>query len=755
MGNIGSFLFPWPFHPQVPSPYSRSWRMNAPLFFTSHPSLRRLWSLAILLLLGTAPGCGGVGVTGSGGGGGGGEQNLGLNLDTPYDEIQLSVPSNLPAPGLGEGAGGVSTGAGFASAIGGANVTAVLQRGIFNPNWTQSSNPNSARLAWATYWLDMTDVTEATTLVLSWLEAPQTEYVWVGLSNWDENRWTWLKLNASGTLPPPDSLNPFIRDVDSMLACTILVAGATNAILDGLRTDQDAPPPPVALLNENAHLGINLEAITDYSPSVEFVDVFQTARNWIPQDLVGGPWDNGNTVNVDSNGWVTSLDPGQAVATLMMVDAAGVHPSGQYICLYDGEGTIEFKAEGSIAWSTPGRMGVDINNGPGSFVLMRITSTNPANYLRNIRLIMPGYESTYQSQVFSPEFLSSLSPFKVLRFTKWGATVTSTVETWANRTTLQSFTQARQRGPSAGASLELMIDLSNANLSDAWICIPHLADNDYVLNAATLIRDRLDRRLRVYVEYSNEIWNNQFIASTYCRDQGLALGLSGNNFEAQLRFSSQRSQEIHSIFSEIFVDQPDRLVRVIAGQAANPWVGATVMDWDAAQGLEDAGTVAERFDTYAVAPYFGGYLGNLPQANTTVNMTVSELLDACDLDSLSNNGPGSATEANQLNTTNRGITLIAYEGGQHLVGVGAALNNVDLTNLFIAANRDPALRDIYANDLRRWTTSGGGLFVTFHNAGGYTKFGSWGIVESQGQDPNTAPKWLGLMDWLAEISAAD
>jgi hypothetical protein len=726
--------------------------MSAPMFLTSpptHPSLQRLGCLAIFVFLGTIFGCGGAGIPDSGGGV---EQNTSLNLETPYDEIRLGVPSNLRAPGLGEGAGGVSTGA---SAISGENVTAVMQRARFNPNWTLSSNRNSAHLAWATYWLDLTNLTEATTLVLSWLEAPQTEYVWVGLSNWDQNRWEWQKLTASGTLPPPGSLNPFIRDVDSMLACTILVAGATPVTLEGLRTDQTAPPPSVSLLNENAHLGLNLEAIADYTPNIEFVDAFKSARSWIPQDVVGGPWDNGNTINVDSYGWVTSLDPGQAVATLLMSDEADIYPSGQYICLYDGEGTIEFEAEGSIAWSTPGRIGVDINNGPGGSARMRITSTNPANYVRNIRLIMPGFESTYQSQVFHPDFLSNISPFKVLRFTKWGATVKSEVETWANRTTPQSFPQSRQSGPSAGASLEFMIDLSNVNLSDAWISFPHLADDDYIRNAATLIRNRLDRRLRVFVEYSNEVWNWQFAAAAYSRAQGLALGLSTDNFEAQLRYYSQRAQEIHSIFSEVFVDEPDRLVRVASGQISNPWVGTTIMDWDAAQGLVDASTVADRFDAYAVAPYFGGYLGNLPQANTTVNMTVSELLDACELDSLSINGPGGVTEANQLNAANRGILLITYEGGQHLAGVGAALNNTDLTDLFIAANRDPALRDIYANDLRRWITSGGSLFMTFNSASLYGKYGSWGILESQNQDPNTAPKWLGLMDWLAEISAAD
>ena len=37
-----------------------------------------------------------------------------------------------------------------------------------------------------------------------------------------------------------------------------------------------------------------------------------------------------------------------------------------------------------------------------------------------------------------------------------------------------------------------MIELANLTDKDAWICIPHLADDDYVTQAARLIRDTLE-----------------------------------------------------------------------------------------------------------------------------------------------------------------------------------------------------------------------------------------------------------------------
>ena len=684
---------------------------------------------------------------------GGGQSNL--NLTSPFQEINLTQPSGLPAPSPQDGVGGVAAGASFASSVGGENVSAQSNLGRFNPNYELATKPGEDRLAWATYWLDMTDKSHANSLILDWMAEPRAEDVWVGLSNWDKDRWIWRKLEVNSTLTPPNDLAPFIRDSDMMLACTILVLGSQQATLLKLGTDiEDPNPPPTEseeLLNLNAHLGLNLDSLADYTPSTVFLDVFQTARPWIPQDVVGGPWDNGHAVNTDTDGWITSLDAGQAVATLMMVGMEGIYPSGRYICLYEGAGTLEFGGDATVAWTSPGRIGVDITPTTASTKL-RIIETDALNPIRNIRLILPGFENTYEDQIFHPEFLASISDFDVLRFTKWGATVNSTVTTWSDRTTLNSFTQARQSGDNAGVSFERMIDLCNKNLSDAWVSIPHLADDDFVTRTAELFRDRLDPRLRVYVEYSNEVWNSQFIAATYARDQGLALGLSTNNFEAQLRFFSQRSQEMFDLFETVFEADPDRFVRVAAGQGSNPWVGTTILDWDADLGAVDSSTASGRFDFYATAPYFGGYLGNNPQAADTVNMTVTELLDACDADSLSVNGLGGSTEANALNATDRGISLIAYEGGQHLVGVGSAKDDDDLTELFLEANRDNRMRQIYADDMRRWSTSGGGLFVAFSHISVYSKHGSWGILESQTQDTSTAPKWLGLMDWLAEVS---
>ena len=714
---------------------------------------RRIRPLLGVSLLAALASCGAAADTSSTG------DTASLNFTSPYAELDLASPIELVAPPAASGNGGIAAGASFSSGTGGENVSAQDTRGRFQPNFATTTKFSQARLASAAYWLDMTDKEAATAIILNWIDQPQAENTWVGLANWDLNRWVWRKLDDVERRSVPN-MAPFIRDADKMLACTILVLGTSPVILDSAGTDVNTdapPPPPEGLLHPNSHLGVNLGAINDWSPATPFVDVFKTARPWIPQDVAsGGPWDNGHAIATDENGWVTSLDEGQAVATLMMTDGEGVYPAGEYICLYDGEGTLSFEADATEVWSEAGRVGVNITPSASGHARLRITATNPANYIRNIRLIMPGYEENYDTVIFHPAFLSTLSDFEVLRFMDWGGTNHCEVVEWADRTTPNSYTQTRHFGEDdAGVSLEHMVDLANANLSDAWICIPYMANDTYVANAAALVRDRLDPRLRVFVEYSNEVWNGTFPASNYAASQGLALGLSTGEAQARLRFYSQRSQEVMNLFTTAFVDQPDRLVRVAAGQSANPWTGTTILDWNAAEGATNENNVADRFDVYAVAPYFGGYLGNNPEALTTVDMTVEEVLLACDADSILINGPDGKTATNASNATTRGIKLIAYEGGQHLVGVGTAKNVQALTDLFIATNRAAGMRQIYADNMDRWTTSGGGLFMAFTHLDVYSKHGSWGILEAQTQNTANAPKWLGLMDWLATVNAAE
>lgn len=467
-------------------------------------------------------------------------------------------------------------------------------------------------------------------------------------------------------------------------------------------------------------LGLNLAGITDWSTELVFVDAFKAARPWISQ-AEGKPWGKGGPLEVDALGVVKRLAPEQFAETLMFVDQKGRYPAGDYLCLYDGAGEIGFGQAAEVKDRKPNRVIVAVDPRRGQ-VSLKITKTDPANPVRNIRFVLPGFEATYEKEPFHPSLLNRLKGFACVRFMDWGRTNDSPVVTWADRTTTAHATQADK----AGVAVEYQLALANAAGVDAWLCVPHKADNGYVRELAKLVKAKLDPKRTVYLEYSNETWNGQFAQARYCKERGLKLGLAKDAYQAQLRYSSQRSVEVFKLFEAEF--GKDRLVRVLAAQAANPWTGLQVVSW------QDA---AKSADAIAIAPYFGHGLGSPKTADKVAGMAPEQILATARKD-LAENVKKLKTYADQAKK--RGLTLLAYESGQHLVGTGGAENNARLTEALHRANRHPAMAALYRDDLTQWFDSGGGLNCVFSSVGRYSKWGSWGLLEHWDQDEQSAPK---------------
>lgn len=481
-------------------------------------------------------------------------------------------------------------------------------------------------------------------------------------------------------------------------------------------------------------IGTNLHRVIDWGTAWPFVDIFKIARPWF-SNRAGAPFGQGGPLNLTPQGWVASLNPGQWADTIMFSSSA-FYPAGQYVLLYDGEGTIQFLSNSAtITSQSPGRMVLNVTPRVGGIEL-RLAATNPANPVRNIRLIMPGFEGTYQTQPFHPLFLERLARFKAIRFIDWMRTNGSPVVNWADRATLDSATQATDRG----VALEYMIQLANTLQANPWFNMPHAASDDYVRRFATMVRDQLNPSLRVYIEYSNETWNVQFGQAAYVQQRGMELGLAGDSFTAGLRYHARRAVEIFTIWEQVFGGR-NRLVRVLASQSVNPATGQQVMDWQNAY---------QHADALAIAPYFGGRQGAPENVASTLRMTVDQVLDVA-LASIRDNNPNGVRwqmTQNRANAISRGLDLIAYEGGQHLVGFNGAENNEQLAALFIAANRHPRMRQLYLEYLNQWRMIGGGLFNHWNEVSGYSRFGSWGALEYQNQDPTTAPKYQALMEFI-------
>src|SRR5262249_4853567 len=183
---------------------------------------------------------------------------------------------------------------------------------------------------------------------------------------------------------------------------------------------------------------------------------------------------------------------------------------------------------------------------------------------------------------------------------------------WADRPTTDLHSQALK-----GVAVEYMVLLCNTLGAEPWFCMPHKASDDYVRQFARLVKQSLKPGLKAHVEYSNECWNGMFGQANYCKEQGRMLNLSANEYEAQLRYYSRRSVEGFKIWEAEF--RQERLVRVLASQAANPYAGTVVMDWQEASKSADA---------IAIAPYFGHRFGDPKTADQTAGMSADELIKA-------------------------------------------------------------------------------------------------------------------------------
>src|SRR5262249_21923574 len=146
-------------------------------------------------------------------------------------------------------------------------------------------------------------------------------------------------------------------------------------------------------------------------------------------------------------------------------------------------------------------MTVDVTAKTGS-CFCRITRTNEKDPVRNIRLVLPGYRTTYEKEPFHPDFVKRWQGFSVFRFMDWQRTNDSKLVEWSQRTTKDHHSQAL----GGGVALEFMIDLCNRQKVDPWFCMPHLASDDFVKQFATTVQKKLDKERKVYVEYSNECW---------------------------------------------------------------------------------------------------------------------------------------------------------------------------------------------------------------------------------------------------------
>jgi len=482
--------------------------------------------------------------------------------------------------------------------------------------------------------------------------------------------------------------------------------------------------PAVCIAEASGPIGINLSSIRDWSSEMAFNDLFKRARHWISVDARAKKANN-NHIEIDRDGWVRSLSPNQWVETYLFTDYKDHLPRLRYRCLYKGKGEIRFR-NASVLADGHGWMDIQFDS-DRSFVSMTITKSDPNNYIRNIRIIPLDAKGKPVTETFRDEFLQRWKSFSSIRYMNWQATAYNNQVHWSDRPTAEYFSWATKE---KGVALEYMLELSNRLKISPWFCMPYTASDEYIRQFARMVKEKLDPSLKVHIEYSNEVWNRIFPSHRYAKKMGLKLGLSSDSNLAWARFYTHRSLQIFTIWQEEFGSEK-RLVRVLAGQAVSPWWGKQILDWQDAY---------KKVDAFAVAPYF-----EVPDLRGLAKgeriPTMGELFSLLEKDIEAKKAL--VAEQKQLTRT-RKISLIAYEGGQHLV----AQNNPQLNDLYERINRHPGMYDLYKKYLGYWFQGGGGLFMAFSSVVKPGRSGHWGALEWYDQPVSPHSKYAALLDTL-------
>jgi hypothetical protein len=308
---------------------------------------------------------------------------------------------------------------------------------------------------------------------------------------------------------------------------------------------------------------------------------------------------------------------------------------------------------------------------------------------------------------WKPELLSDLTPYAVLRFMDWNQTNDSN-----NAQAVWSTRKQKTQPQNEPVAFEWQIDLCNRTKKDYWLNVPHEATPELWQKLAQLVHDQLDPALRVYIEWSNEVWNSGFPQNGYSASQAKSLALPGAT--PAIAYQVYESARMYEAFESVFGKGSPRLVKVIAGQAA--WTGpcSDEMTAFADKTINPNGTKA---DFYAIAPYFSGT--SIKNLGTSIATVVQW------------------TQSSFTCASGGGLPLISYEGGSDS---SSAPNNG-----CGALQQDPGMHDLYTQYLDG--ISGAKLTGPFMQ---YTHTGAcWGLKVKTGDALTAAPKYKGVIDWLA------
>jgi hypothetical protein len=276
--------------------------------------------------------------------------------------------------------------------------------------------------------------------------------------------------------------------------------------------------------NATSPLGINLAGVNYYNTAQPFINLVLQASGW----GFGHAGLNGNLsdLSLDANGWPTSSFRGASGTTY--TDGLGIYvinydppiATGEVTVICNATALLTFADDitGTVTCPTTGTNKTYTRRSGGFWVTITgMDQTNNGNHLTQLAIIPSNHISLYKAgQIFNPDYLSVLAPYRVARFIDWQNTAAArkTVTSWSTRPVPQqpfygANTQVYGNGRviPEGVPVEIEVALCNALNMGCWFNIPVYTTDDYVTNHAAYTATHLDPGVFAYYEYFNEAWN--------------------------------------------------------------------------------------------------------------------------------------------------------------------------------------------------------------------------------------------------------
>lgn len=482
---------------------------------------------------------------------------------------------------------------------------------------------------------------------------------------------------------------------------------------------QPAPTQPA-----RSAMGINLGGITDYD-HLMYADAVRNSRPF------GSPTSPGSTKEDDSpafdeNGWPLG-DFGMTVFT----DWAG--PVGDYQVQMVGPCTsIKPTSSNAQVLNLKYDQATNLTTAtvrvPESARQLFLSFRGTNGGTKSLHVWVPG---STPGDLFMPEIVQGVRGLGHVRFMALGETNNSGLSLWSDRAKITD----AQRGLK-GAPYEEMLDLCDQTGANPWICVPDQADDDFVRNLATLVKERLGRGPPwevVYIEHSNEVWNWQFQQAKRnwtATQQEIAAGdpnklktVQPNNADAwRMSRHAFRTLHIGEIFKQIV--EPRKVRVVLGSQSAFP----ELTEWMLSYIEQVHGKPANLIYGVAVAPYL-----NVADPNFTKRTDLTPEIVASAIRSAGETyfPPTSKIKRAYDACVAKSVALLMYEGG---VDLGQNNISVDAKKAAMLLPDTAAGQTAYYD---RWFALGPNVRLAsqFTLASQHGKYGFWGLMGNrQGMD---------------------